>query len=100
MAKKDDIYKRIERINPKALEFLEQVRGIFAEIGEDWNAVALGTIDMTFEEVKMTCFERNLRIGMSHEEAEKEAEKEAKLIFRGREILRKMDEPPQSPSVN
>ena len=100
MAKKDDIYKRIERIKPKALEFLEQVREIFAEFGEDWNAVAFITIDMTFEEVKMACFERNLRIGMSPEEAEEEAKKEARLIFRGREILRKMDEPPPNPSVN
>ena len=81
MAKKDDIYKRIERINPKALEFIEEVRKIFAELGEDWNAVALGTIDMTFEEIKMTCLERNIRIGMPHEEAEKEAEKEARIIF-------------------
>ena len=89
MAKKDDIYKRIERINPKALEFLEQVREIFAEIGEDWNAVALGTIDMTFEEIKMTCFERNLRVGMPHGEAEEEAEKEARIIFAHSERIKR-----------
>ncbi len=89
MAKKDDIYKRIEKINPKALEFIEEVRKIFAEFGEDWNAVALGTIDMTFEEIKMTCLERNIRIGMPHEEAEKEAEKEARIIFAHSERIKR-----------
>ena len=81
MAKKEDIFERIRRINPQAPDMIDEIIENLRKHGCDCDAMGFLTEDMTFEEIKMVCLETNLKAGLSLEEAQKEAEKEAKIIY-------------------
>ena len=82
MAKKEDIFKRIERVNPRALEIIRIFTEKLRKRGEDCRGIAFITEDMTRDEIVMACLERNLRLGMPPDEAREEAEKQCRIPLR------------------
>ena len=102
MAKKEDIFKRIERVNPRALEIIRIFTEKLRKRGEDCRGIAFITEDMTRDEIVMACLERNLRLGMPPDEAKEEAEKHAEFLFEELKIQRSKewedDTTPKAPS--
>lgn len=87
MANRENIRDRIRRINPRALELIDEIdrqaikagyRGAFVDITED----------MTAEETEMALFEGFLKEGYSVEEASRKAKEWAGLHMKIEQLRR------------
>ncbi|MBU4491037.1 MAG: hypothetical protein KKD69_01060 [Euryarchaeota archaeon] len=70
MAERDDIRKRIKKINPKALELIDKIDVILNKSGGCTGVVVTTTEDMTPEEEEMGLFEGFLKEGYSPDVAD------------------------------
>lgn len=74
MAHKDDIRKRIKKLNPQALELIDKIDAILNEAGGySGGAVVTTTEDMTPEEEEMELFAGFLKEGYPEDIAAKKA---------------------------
>ena len=92
MAKKEDIFRRIEGINPDALEIIDGFIENLRKFGDDCQGIVFITEDMSLDEIKMACLERNLKIGQTLDKAKEEAEREAMVIFEDLKKIKKGEE--------
>lgn len=79
MATRDNIRKRIQQINPAALELIDRAQEIARGCGHTDTPV-ITTEDMTEDEMKMAICESLLNDGMTADAAQMETEKRWKII--------------------
>ena len=79
MAHKDDIRKRIKKLNPQALELTDKMDKMLRESGYT-GVIVDTTSDMTPEEEDMALFEGYLKGGYSEDIASKKAKERLALI--------------------
>lgn len=86
MATRDDIRKRIQQINPAALELIDRAQEMARSMGHTETPV-ITTEDMTEDEMKMAIYEALLKDGRDADTAERETEKRWSAITGARQAL-------------
>lgn len=87
MAESEDIRARVAKINPKALEILDEFDRQLAKLDGRRGVTVTTTQDMTPEEEEMAVFEGYLKEGYTEDKAAKKAKEFLALMNQSLEII-------------
>jgi predicted GTPase len=89
MAESEDIRARVRKINPKALEIMDEFDRQLAKLGGRRGVMVTTTEDMTPEEEEMAVFEGYLKEGYAEDIAAHKAKEFLALMNQSLEIMRR-----------